>query len=73
MPVSDTEGGSLDVRLSLDAGEVNGDPVPASDDVRGAYLVPDGVRVDNMAAVGLQNHTSKYCYSDVSDRTETTL
>lgn len=52
-PVSDSEVGSLDIWLNVDAREVDVNLVLASDDTRGALLVCDSVLVDNMAVVRL--------------------
>lgn len=53
-PVFDSEGHSLDIWLSMDAGEVDLGFVLASDHVRGHVLGNNGVLVDDLAAVGLQ-------------------
>lgn len=53
LAVSDSEVGSLDIWLNVDAREVDVNLVLASDDTRGALLVCDSVLVDNMAVVRL--------------------
>lgn len=54
-PVFDPEAHGLDVRLLVEAGEVEVEYVVASDDVR-AVAHHDGVLVNHLAVVVLQSH-----------------
>lgn len=60
-PSFDIDGHGLDIRLAVEAGEVDVDRFLARDQtVRGAVVCLDGVFVGNFIVSGLQGHRDSY-------------